>query len=58
MSSKISEITRHALREIEEIIKTMQDEKVLTTYYQEFWRRAVVLELVKNILLRVASSLI
>jgi SAM-dependent methyltransferase len=42
-TSKISEIAKHALLEIEKIVK---DEKVLASYYQEFWRRAMVLELV------------
>jgi len=47
---KVSEITRHALFEIEKVIQSLHDLKVVASYYQEFWRRAILLELVKEIL--------
>jgi len=46
MRPKISEVTKQVLLEIEEVIKTPQDGRVFTSYYLEFWRRALIQELV------------
>jgi len=43
---KLSEAVRHALLKVERIVKDHGDDKALTSYYLEFWRRALVLELV------------
>jgi len=45
---KVSEITWHALLEIEKVIQSLHDSKVVASYYQEFWRRAILLELVRK----------
>lgn len=43
---KLPETVKCALLEVEEVVKKYGDEKALTSYYVEFWRRAIVLELV------------
>jgi len=45
---KVSEITKHALLEIEKVIRSLRDSKVVASYYQEFWRRAILLELARK----------
>ena len=43
---KLSEIVKRALLNVERIVKNHGDNKALTSYYLEFWRRALILELV------------
>ena len=48
-SSKTSENSKKALLEIEKIVQSIQDAKALASYYLEFWRRVIVLELIKEV---------
>ena len=45
---RVSEMVRRTLLSVEGIVRRYGDDKVLGSFYLEFWRRALVLELVRK----------